>query len=230
MSPILLLGLFVLQRQWRAAAGVVGTVMGLMLIAWLGVGTQNMLSFFTIGLGESTLSELGANNNFAPLSRLHYFAQLWAFTGLEGVLRGLWVLCCLGALTLLSLRPHSPDSLAFKLLFSLWIAATLLISPVTWEGHLVMLLPAFAVCVAVLLEVEERRARWLGAWLALAYVGMAFDNWVYTHFGEWWRTTGSYVHDRFIGDLRLVSLMLFSALLVVLLRVNRSGERQTSSR
>jgi hypothetical protein len=220
ISPLLLVGLFVWQRRWKAVGGVLLSIGGLTLLTWAIAGTDNLIAFVTQGLGETIGSEVTNLNNVAPAALIHRLLSFFGWVSWEPLAQQVWIGLCLLVLSLFSLKQHAPDEPAFTILFALWVTATLLISPLTWQHHLVMLLLAFGVLLALYLSYAEHFSLWFAIGLGWLYTSTAFENLILTRFGDWGVAHGSYWHDYLFVDLRLFAIGgVFLALLYMLRRI-----------
>jgi len=225
MSPLLLLGLFIFQRKWRAVVGVFAALIILTALSIALAGPQNMLSFFSTSLRDSILIPIEWINNVSPAAFLHQLLPALGLGYLEVPSRLAIALVWLSLIAVFSYRQLPQTDLAFTLLFSLWVTAMLLISPITWEHHLVMLLPAFGAAITALVSARHFSIMLL-VWLSLTYTLIAFENLITNRFGEGWMFHGNYLHDYFYANIRLLGLISLFALLIILLR---HVQRETSA-
>ncbi|MCS7017180.1 MAG: DUF2029 domain-containing protein [Gemmatales bacterium] len=225
ISPLLLMGLFVLQRRWSAIVSLFLTVTVLTLLSLVIVGPENMLAFASIDDRIST--QVGWMHNLSPTALFHRVLPALGVASLEwpaSVGVSFTVLTIVGAF---SLRSYPYRDLAFALLFALWTTTMHLVSPVTWEHHFVMLLLAMGTSAAAIVSTWERSSLCLSLGFACVYVLLSFEHLVYTRIGQWWQFSGSYFHDYFFADLRLLGLISLFTLQVILFRRTQEKSSQT---
>jgi len=227
ISPLLLLGFFALQRKWRALTGAILALVVLSAVSIGVAGPQVMFSFIQTNLGKSVPEQIGFYSNLSLAAFIHRLFSVPGGSPYELPVRWGFILTCLGLLVLLSHRQYPQTGQTFTVLFSLWITAMLLVSPITWEHHLVWLLPAFGFAVSALVDTQSRSSPWLFLWFALIYTVVAFENLPLNRFGQWqfqsgwWIFSGDYLRTNFVADLRLFAVAGFFVLLIVILRSMR---------
>jgi hypothetical protein len=184
--PLLLIGYFVIRRKWRAVAfAVAGFAAGVFVtVAALGLTQSQSFVHGALNLTDYSIVSRVDNLSLAPfVSR-----TFWALTGSASGSSADWArraavavadIVVLGMTiraTLLDANRGDPD----WRVYSLWIAASILLSPVGWHHYLVLLAIPFVQMVAAAAEGRSSsRAIWMAA---LAYLLSAVSLRVFNRF------------------------------------------------
>lgn len=233
LSPALLVVFFLLQRRWRVATGAFLSVAALTVASVLIAGPQSIGSFFQASLGQAIPSQVDWQGNLSAAALIGRFLPPANYPLASAGVRWGLTSILLVALAALSLKQLATSGVRFSLLYGLWLAAMLLVSPITREDHLVWLIPAFWVACTAIVGAQNRFAGWLTAALGLIYTLAAFENLPLNRYSQWafqtgwWIFSGEYLRADFFSDVRLVSLLGLSALLVILYR--RYGRTEAST-
>ncbi len=229
ISPLLLIGLFVFQRQWKAIWGFVASIALLTAFTALAVGPSSITGLINISLMNSIPIQVHWIDNASPAAFLHRLAGALNIAPLEQGLRWLAILVVLGVLSLSSLPQKPANDPVFGLLFGLWVLGMHLISPITWAHHLVWTLLVVAVTAGYLVHLNAQRTMPLAIVLAISYMLIAFENLTLNRFGQWqfkrgwWFLSGDYLREYFFADVRLVALViLFGFIAALVFQSNRT--------
>ncbi len=191
VSPVLLLGLFVLQRQWRAVWGFTLATLVMLALFVAVVGLETVTSFVTVSLGSNIPQLIGWINN---ASLAAFFFRVTHGIGLAFLERPLWyasIALILGALLVISYKKRAAASLEFALLYSAWVVASILVAPITWEHHLVVLLLPLGILLCALAALERsRHFLIMTISFAVIYLLLAFENVTLQRAGQWQFGTG----------------------------------------
>jgi hypothetical protein len=110
-------------------------------------------------------------------------------------------------------------------LYGAWVVGSVLVAPITWEHHLVLLLLPLTGLLAALATREQGRSALPSALaFATAYLLLAFENVTLQRAGQWqfgsgwWIFSGTYLRDYFFADVRLVAVLLTFALVLLVLQ------------
>lgn len=230
VSPVLLMGLFVLQRQWRALWGFAAAMVVLLVSFVLINGPDTVISFFTFSLGQAVPAQAHWLNNVSLAAVLYRSTNALHLQVLERPLWYLSVAAILGTLLLLSYKKRTASGIEFALLFSAWVVAGVLLSPISWEHHLVLLLLPLGVLFAAIARLERaKNFIALSVSFGILYLLLAFENVTLQRSGQWnfgtgwWIFTGDYLRLTFFPDIRLFAVVVTFLLLVTVFRlVSRS--------
>jgi hypothetical protein len=223
ISPLLLIGLFVLQRRWPAVWGFVVSMALLTTLSALIAGPEAIQGFINVSLMRSIPDQVRWINNASPSAFIHRMFEALHIGQFEMGVRWLTVLIVLGVLGLCSLKQVKPDDPIFALIFGFWVLGTHLISPITWEHHLVLTLLVFGVTAGYLVQMKSRHVVLLAVILGMNYSLIAFENLTLNRFGQWqfgrgwWIFSGNYLREYFYADVRLLALSTLFCLIGILL-------------
>ena len=145
LTPFVLVAYFIYRRQWRLLAGLALGSLILIAISAANQGWQSWWTWLTQVLPAESRGVIVPSFNFSPitaayLSLIHLgVGQAAAQTAAHVIqlaidLLGLMALLWAG-------RRLEPSRANLGLEFSTWVAFTLVASPVTWDHHLVLLIP-----------------------------------------------------------------------------------------
>lgn len=229
ISPLLLIGLFVLQRRWLAMWGFAVSMALLTILSALLAGPEAIWRFINVSLLDSIPDQVRWINNASPAAFIHRVAEALHMGQLETGFRWLIILIVLGVLGLYSLKQVSPNEPVFALLFGLWVLGTHLISPITWEHHLVLTFLVIGATAGYLVRMKSRHAVLLAIVLGVNYALLAFENLTLNRFGQWqfkrgwWIFDGDYLREYFYADVRLLALCALFCLIGALLFQSQVG-------
>lgn len=233
ISPLLLIGLFVFQRQWKAIWGFAASLALLTVFTALVAEPQSLAGFIHVSLMNSIPIQVDWIDNASPAAFLHRLTGALNIAPLEPGLRWLATLIVLSVLGLCSLPQRSTNDPTFGLLFGLWVLGMHLLSPITWEHHLVWTLLVVAVTAGYLVHLNARRTMPLAIVLAISYMLIAFENLTLNRLGQWqfkrgwWFLSGDYLREYFFADVRLVALViLFGFIAALVFQSNRTLYRR----
>ncbi len=184
--PLLLVGYFVVRRKWRAVAfAATGIAAG----AFVTVATLGFTQSLSFVHGASWVTDYSIVNRVDNLSLGPFVSRtFWAFTGTASGLSADWIrragiavadIVVLGITiraTLADTNRGDPD----WRVYSLWIATTIMLSPVAWHHYLLLLTIPFVQLVASAADGRSSsRAIWMAA---LTYVLSAVSLRVFNRF------------------------------------------------
>lgn len=228
ISPLLLIGLFAFQRQWKAVWGFGVSLALLTVLTALVAGPQSLAGFINVSLMNSIPIQVDWIDNASPAAFLHRLTGAPNIAPLEQGLRWLATLIVLGVLGLCSLPQRSTNDPTFGLVFGLWVLGMHLLSPITWEHHLVWTLLVVAVTAGYLVHLNARRTIPLAIVLAFSYMLIAFENLTLNRLGQWqfkrgwWFLSDDYLREYFFADVRLIALViLFGFIAALVFQSNR---------
>jgi len=172
--PLLLVGYFVIRRKWRAVAFATTGIAAGVFVTVATLGFTQTLSFVH---GASWVTDYSMMNRVDNLSLGPFVSRMfWAFTGTASGSSADWIrragiavadIVVLGMTiraTLADTNRGDPD----WRIYSLWIATTIMLSPVAWHHYLLLLTIPFVQLVASAARGRSSsRAIWMAA---LSYV------------------------------------------------------------
>jgi hypothetical protein len=184
--PLLLAGYFVARRKWRALAFAAAGIAAGAFVTVAAVGLTQTLSFI---YGALWLTDYSVVSRVDNLSLGPFVSRtFWALTGTASGSSADWIrrasiaiadLVVLGMTiraTLADANRRDPD----WRIYSLWIAASIMLSPVGWHHYLVLLAIPFVQLVASAADGRSSsRAVWMAA---LSYVLSAVSLRVFNRF------------------------------------------------
>ena len=167
--PLLLVGYFVIRRKWRAVAFATTGIAAGVLVTVAVLGLTQTLSFVH---GASWVTDYSMINRVDNLSLGPFVSRMfWALTGTAPGSSADWTrraaiavadIVVLGMTiraTLADTNRRDPD----WRIYSLWIAASIMLSPVGWHHYLVLLAIPFVQLVA---SAAHRRSSSRAVWMA----------------------------------------------------------------
>jgi hypothetical protein len=184
--PLLLIGYFVIRRKWRAVAfATIGIAAGV-FVTVAALGLAQSLSFIH---GALRLTDYSIVNRVDNLSLGPFVSRtFWALTGNASGSSADWTrraavavadLVVLG-MTIRATRADANRGDPDWRVYSLWIAASIMLSPVGWHHYLVLLAIPFVQMVAAVADGRSSsRAVWMAA---LAYLLSALSLRVFNRF------------------------------------------------
>jgi hypothetical protein len=184
--PLLLVGYFVIRRKWRAVAFAAAGIAAGVFVTVAVLGLTQSLSFI---YGALWLTDYSVVNRVDNLSLGPFVSRtFWALTGTASGSSADWIrraavavadIVVLGMTiraTLADANRGDPD----WRIYSLWIATSIMLSPVGWHHYLVLLAIPFVQLVAAAADGRSSsRAVWMAA---LAYVLSAVSLRVFNRF------------------------------------------------
>jgi len=184
--PLLLVGYFVIRRKWRAVVLATTGIAAGVLVTVAALGSTQTLSFVH---GALWLTDYSVVNRVDNLSLGPFVSRtFWALTGTASGSAHDWIrraciavgdLIVLGVTiraTLADANRGDPD----WRIYSLWIATSLMLTPVGWHHYLVLLAIPFVQLVASAADGRSSsRAVWMAA---LSYSLGAFSLRVFNRF------------------------------------------------
>lgn len=208
------LALFVLwglvRRDWRFLAGLVSTGAVGVILAILRYGWHNFFAYFEV---LSFLSRRGESYyiNHSVNGLLHHLAgkedplNFWGFPAFNPVVYTgtmLSTVAFVGLALVVVARPLRDVRDSAALDFSLGLACFTVASPIAWEHHYGLILPAYAVTLVLATRLGRPRATPLLAALGLSYL--------MTGFSWYWQVGLAHTPFNF-----LLSLLFFGVLLLI---------------
>ncbi|HEY9157513.1 glycosyltransferase family 87 protein [Candidatus Binatus sp.] len=184
--PLLLVGYFVVRRKWRAVAFATAGIAAGVFVTVAVLGLTQSLSFI---YGALWLTDYSVVNRVDNLSLGPFVSRtFWALTGTASGSSTDWIrragiavadIVVLGMTiraTLAKANRRDPD----WRIYSLWIATSIMLSPVGWHHYLVLLAIPFVQMVASAADGRSSpRAVWMAA---LSYVLSAVSLRVFNRF------------------------------------------------
>lgn len=184
--PLLLVGYFVVRRKWRAVAFATAGIAAGVFVTVAVLGLRQSLSFI---YGALWLTDYSVVNRVDNLSLGPFVSRtFWALTGSAPGSSTDWIrraaiavadMALLGMTlraTLADANRRDPDWRTY----SLWIATSIMLSPVGWHHYLVLLAIAFVQLIA---SASDGRSSSRAVWMAvLSYVLSAVSLRVFNRF------------------------------------------------
>ena len=170
LTPAVAILVLLARREWRAAATMAGSAVGLTLLAALAAPTESW-EFFTSAMwdpGRAGFADYSGNQNLkGAIARglpESAWNLTWAACSLLAVVAA-WLLCRrldrLRGANRAAEGPGQDDGLVLSLQISVVMVLGLLISPISWSHHWVW-------CLPVLMSVAAATWRWRSTALGIA--------------------------------------------------------------
>jgi hypothetical protein len=170
------------RRRYGLLLGAAGVFLGLMLLSWILVGTRAHIEYWNLltTLASSQNAYYGNQSLLAGVLRLTFRLPVMDYGFQRGPTGGhpgsLLTMLVLAAAAYSQWKSRDVNPLAST---GLWISAALLALPISWEHHLVFLLPALA-----FLWTQSWSSRgWIALGLCTLLLELNWTSWYAESFG-----------------------------------------------